>query len=382
MNWLQKAFHSIGIGKELGYVTIANLVSTALGALLWFILASFMAAENYGELNYHISIATILTATGILGFDYTLTTFLAKGFQKIAHEASTLIALSGIPLFLLVFFVFHSLSTGLVLLGMMFFTLSTAELLGRHSYKEFMIVMILQRAATLALVPALFGLMDIDGALYGYALSYLPLSYRFFASLRKMTLSFTVLNANKKFFLHSYGTGISRTLVHFSDKLIIAPLFGLAILGYYQFGLQILTVISIIPTILYNYLLPQEASGKNNDSHKVKLLGISVSVLITFALIILTPFIVSALFPQFENSILPTQIVLLAGPALTLVSIYSSTLLAKEKSLHVLISAGIFLGVQYGLLVILGNLFGLEGLSIATVIASISQMIYLMLIKK
>lgn len=382
MNWFQKVFNRIGVEKGLGYVTIGNIISTALGALLWFILASLMAAENYGELNYHISIATILTASGILGFDYTLTTFLAKGFQRVAQEASTLVGLSAIPLFLLIFLVFSSASTGLVLLGMMFFTLSTAELLGRHRYKEFMFVMILQRLATLAFVPILFLSMNIDGALYGYALSYLPLSYRFFVLLKGITISFTVLKSNKTFFLHSYGTGISRTLVHFSDKLVIAPLFGLAILGYYQFGLQVLAVISIIPTILYNYLLPQEASGKNSNSYKVKVLGISTSIIMTFALILLVPIIIQELFPQFERSILPTQIVLFSGPALTMVSIYSSTFLAKEKSFHVLVSAGIFLGVQYSLLAILGNTFGLEGLSMATLIASFSQMLFLMLIKK
>jgi O-antigen/teichoic acid export membrane protein len=382
LNWLQKLLHNIGSQRDLGYVTIGNLVSTALGALLWFILASLMVAANYGDLNYHISIATILTAIGILGFDFTLTTFLAKGFHRFAYEANTLVALSGVLLFFLVLLGFNSLSTGLILLGMMFFTLSTAELLGKNRYREFMMVMVLQRVITLISVPTLYNLMGVDGALYGYALSYLPLSYRFFFTLRRMTLSFNVLRSNKKFFLHSYGTGISRTLVHFSDKLIIVPIFGLAIVGYYQFGLQMLTLVSIVPTIMYNYLLPQEASGRANSPHIVKVLGVTVSIIISIVLIILTPFLVQTLFPQFRSSILATQIVLLAGPLLTLSSIQSTTLLARNQSRDVLISAGAFLGVQYSLLALLGSLFELPGLSVATVAAAAGQAVYLRIANK
>lgn len=378
MNWIQKVINSFGLDKGLAFVTIGNLVSAGLGALLWFILASQMTAESYGSLNYYISIATILTAVGILGFDSTLTTFVAKGLSKMISEAGSLVLLTGIALAVAISLALGSISVGLILIGMLFFTLSTAEILGRRLYKEFMIVMISQRVVTLIAVPFLFIFYGVDGALYGYAISYLPLSYRFFLSLRQLNFSLSTLRPNKKFFLNSYAFGISRTLVHFSDKLIILPFFGLALLGYYQFGLQMLTVVSIIPTIVYNYLLPQEASNSRNSS-KLQVLGVFVSVAIVAILIGSTPMIVTNLFPQFWNAITSTQVVLIAGIPLTIVSIYSSKLLAREKSLHVSISSGLFLGVQYGLLMSLGSLIGLVGLSLATVLAAVSQAAFLSL---
>jgi hypothetical protein len=54
----------------------------ALAALLWFILADGITAADYGSLNYYISLAFIFTSLGIMGFDTTLATFVAKSICK------------------------------------------------------------------------------------------------------------------------------------------------------------------------------------------------------------------------------------------------------------------------------------------------------------
>ena len=68
------------------YVTIGNLFFAAIGALLWFFLATQMTATAYGGLNYFISISAIFTSVGLLGFDTTLTTYLAKHVKNIEIE--------------------------------------------------------------------------------------------------------------------------------------------------------------------------------------------------------------------------------------------------------------------------------------------------------
>ena len=60
---------------------------------------------------------------------------------------------------------FNSFALTLSFLGMLFFSLSTAELLGRHRYKEFMYVMVIERTISLFAVPILFWLYGVDGAL-------------------------------------------------------------------------------------------------------------------------------------------------------------------------------------------------------------------------
>jgi O-antigen/teichoic acid export membrane protein len=377
-----KFFYSLEVERGLVFVTIGNLVSIGLGTILWFVLAIQMTANDYGSLNYYISIVTISTSIGIMGLDITLTTFVAKGLVKMVSESSSLVLISGIVLSIILSLIFMSLPLILTFLGQMFFVLSTSEMLGRHHYKEFMIVLIIERVITLASIPLLFGIYGVNGALYGYAISFLPLSYRFFISLRKFKLSLSTLRPIKRFFFHSYALGTFKHLVYFSDKLIIMPLFGFGVLGYYQFGIHMLTTLSIIPIILSNYLLPQEAGNKNTKGKKLEMLGIFSSLIITIFLVIISPIIITNLFPRFENAILSTQIILLAGIPFTVVAIFNSLLLAREKSFHVFVASGIFLVVQYALIASLGSLYGLIGLSLSMVIASITQAIYLYLMKR
>src|SRR5690348_54725 len=144
MNWFTRLFYSIGLEKGLIFVTIGNFVSIGLGAILWFILAARITAADYGSLNYYISFASIFTSLGIMGFDSTLTTFVAKGLTKMLKESSCLVFIAGIILSIILSLISMSFFMILVLLGMIFFTFSTSEILGRRFYKEFMIISILR----------------------------------------------------------------------------------------------------------------------------------------------------------------------------------------------------------------------------------------------
>jgi O-antigen/teichoic acid export membrane protein len=369
--------------KGLIYVSVGNLFFTFFGAILWFFLATQMPTDEYGSLNYFISVAAIFTAVGLMGFDSTLTTFLAKGLHKIQGEASALVCVAAAVLSIALWLIYGSSPLILAFVGVLFFSLSSAELLGRHFYREFMLIMIGERIISLVSVPILFWLYGVEGALLGYALSYLPFSYRFFGSLKKFNLDLSVLKSVKSFFYHSYGLGLSKTFVYSSDKLIIMPLFGLTILGEYQLGIQMLTALSIIPLILYNYLLPQHAAGKSDKKRlrTIEVYGIIITVLLTLSMVFLMPLIVVAFFSDFYNSILSNQIVLFAAIPLSMVAIYNSVLLSREKSSMVIIGAIIFLLSQYALLVTLGTFFELIGLASATLIASAVQASFLYFVR-
>jgi O-antigen/teichoic acid export membrane protein len=381
-NRITRLFSSLSLGRGLAYVSIGNIVSIGLGGLLWFFLATQMDATNYGSLNYYISVSTIALSVGIMGFESTLPTFLPKGITRMLGQASALILISGVGLSIVLYIIFGSLSLVLAFVGLLFSTYSLAELLGKYLYKEFMILLIVSRLITLVSVPLLFNLYGVDGALYGYAISLFPVSYRFFISLRKFDLSLSTLTPIKNFFFHSYVLGISKNLVFFSDKLLIMPIFGLGILGSYQFGLQVLTAVSVIPIILYDYLLPQWAGDKKIEGKKIQLTGLLTSLAITVTMIFLIPQIITNLFPSFLNSVLSTQIILLAGIPLTMIAIFNSSLMANEKSYYVIAATGIFLATQYILIVCLGSLYGLVGLSISTVVASTAQATYLVMMTR
>jgi O-antigen/teichoic acid export membrane protein len=377
-----KVVFALGIDKGVSYVSIGYIFYTVFGGVLWFILAAEMPANDFGILSYYFSIAVILGAISILGFDSTLTTFLAKGVKKMLSESVFLTSAAALIISIILAISFKSLPIILIFLSPLFFTLSLAEILGKRLYKEYMIMLIIQRVLSLIFVPALFASHGIDGAMYGYSISYLPLCYRFFISLRTISFSVSTLRPIKNFLFHSYALGILRSLVVFSDKLIIAPLFGIIILGYYQLGIQILMTVSVLPVILSHYLLPQQAANKNENVKKIERLGLVLSVLITVFLIYLTPFIISNLFPRFEVAQTSTQIVLIAGIPLSLTAVLSSYFMARQNSLDILIASGIFLGTEYALIAVLGQWYGLVGISLSPVLAASAQALFLFVMKR
>ena len=72
--------------------------------------------------------------------------------------------------------------------------------------------------------------------------------------------------------------------------------------GYYQLGFQFLMFFSMIPVSFYQYLIPEEASGKKKN--KLRLFGIGLSILLTALLFVLSPYMISILFFQTISVIL------------------------------------------------------------------------------
>jgi O-antigen/teichoic acid export membrane protein len=245
-----------------------------------------------------------------------------------------------------------------------------------------MLILSTQRILTLILVPVLFEFAGVNGAILGFAISHLVLCKNFFRIVREIDFSISTLKPIKKYFLHSYLLGISKTLPYFADKLIILPLFGLSTLGYYQFGVQMLTVTAVIPVILYNYLLPRVARSGTQDLSRTIWLGLITALSMSSIMYLFMPTIVSKFFPTFESAILSVQIILFAGIPLTAVAIITSVFMGQQKSIHVAVAALLFIGCQYLLIILLGKSFGLIGLSASMLAASSIQCTYLLLIKR
>jgi O-antigen/teichoic acid export membrane protein len=383
LNRILRFLSDLGLEKNLGYVSIGNIVNTFFGAVLWLIIASRMDASEFGILNYEISIATLLTSIGIMGFDTTLTAYLAKGVTKMTDESIFLVFVSASILSFILFFLYPSLSVILLLVSMLFFTITEAQNLGDHKFKRYMWLMIAQRLISLGTVPIFYFLFGVEATLYGFVLSYFLVSFTIFRRLKYIRISISTIVPIKSYFFHSYILGISKVLPYFFDKLLILPLFGLTIVGYYQFGVQVLSIISIFPVIFYGYLLPRESKKSSIDSLRIYTrFGLICSTILTVVLILSLPAIIVILFPNFTLAITSVQIILLSGVPLTISSIYNSVFMAKGFSWNVVKGTIIFIGIQSISIILLGNFFGLVGLSLATTIASVVQCVYLISIKK
>ena len=113
---------------------------------------------------------------------------------------------------------------------------------------------------------------------------------------KKTKIDFKILKPKFGFMMNNYALTIEKVLNGQVDKLIIAPMFGFAILGNYALSIQILSIMSILPSIVFQYTLSQDASGKS--SSWIKKFSILSSKLMEFLLVIvngpperITPFI-------------------------------------------------------------------------------------------
>ncbi len=340
-------------------------------------LASMLIAESYGLLNYYLASTFIFGTVALLGLNPTVTTYLAKGVEKVKYQSNLMALLSSIvfiaPLILLTGY----LQLSMLLIGVAIFQMSVAELLGRRMYKEYTLILVGQRAAQIVLGISLYFIYGIDGVIVGYTLAFLAFSYRYLVSIKNFTFDFAHIRSNFKFMMHSYAMEVARTVSMFSDKLLIAPLFGFTVLGLYQLGAQFLLFLSMVPTIFYHYLLSQEAGGIHRRG--ISMAGFITSSVLAAAFVILAPWIITTLFPNFTESILAAQLMTIGIIPMTVTSALSSRFLGMERSRPVFIGAVIYVGIQYATIVILGSSLGIVGLALSLTIALTAQALYLLI---
>ena len=189
-----------------------------------------------------------------------------------------------------------------------------------------------------------------------------------------------LLKTKKGFIQDNYGKDLLNVAASQIDKIIIAPFFGFALLGNYYLGLQFLSALAIVPVIVVQYTLSQDASGVS--TYRLKKMIIGLSVVMALSGLFIVPNILPTLFPKFEHAITIIQILSLAIIPRTISMMYASKLLGTEKSRIVLIGAIIVLTVQLPLIFILGTQIGVNGVAVAVLISDIALMVFYMIVRK
>ena len=91
--------------KGLSTISTATVITSGLGALFWFYMASAMGADAYGQISYFIAIAIIGSRISLLGLGNTMMVYTAKGV-KIQPPIYLIAILGSIITSLILFFVF------------------------------------------------------------------------------------------------------------------------------------------------------------------------------------------------------------------------------------------------------------------------------------
>lgn len=365
--------------NDLTSLGVANFVTNAISGLFWLYVASLMGSANYGEVSYLIAIASLASVIASLGMSQSMAIYTAK---KIETQAATYVTAitSSVITSLILFFLFNSLGVSLYVIGYVIFGLAIFEVLGHKLYKSYSKYIILQRTILVGLALSLYYVMGPHGVILGSALSFFPFIIPAYKIFKQSKINFSVLKPRMGLVINSYVLELSKTFSLTADKLVIFPMFGFALLGNYQLGVQILTALIMLPYVVYLYTLPRDATG--SYSRKLKILTILVSVILAMAVIVLTPFLLPIILPEYTEAIQVIQIMGLAAIPLSINYMYFSRLLAEEKNKILIIGSAIFVFVQLLAIYILGNLYGVNGAAIAMVLAATAETMYLVVISK
>ena len=276
--------------------------------IFWFYIAALMGSENYGQVSYLIALGSMGAAISMIGTSNTLIVYTAK---KVPIES----ALYSIALVLgtvaaIVLYIFSSnIIVSIFVFGYIFYNLGVAQLLGNKLYKKYAIILIIQKILFVSLALLFYSIIGFEGVVLGFALSMLVFSYIVLKEFRDTKIDFKILKPRFGFMINNYALTIEKVLNSQLDKLIIAPIFGFALLGNYALSIQFLSIMLIIPSIVFQYTLSQDATG--NLSKKIKKISIGSSIIVACLGIVLSPILIPIIFPDYVEAVQLIQIVCL-----------------------------------------------------------------------
>jgi len=371
--------NSLGKLKDLTSIGIANLSAMAISSIFWLYMAALIGEEGYGNISYLLATGHIVGNIALLGSSDALIVFRAKDV-KIQSTLFLCVIVAAVIASLVTYLFIESTAISIFILGMVVFSLILYETLGSRNYKKYSYFIVTQRILTVFLALILYFVIGIEGIVLGYALAYLPYAIFGYRTFKDVPIDFQIVRIRLRFIVTSYGKALMATFGSYLDKLIIFPLFGAALLGNYALGYQIFGLAAILPAIVFQYVLPQESSGKSHA--KLKRLTVISSAIITIITFFLVPIILPFLFPDFEETVDIIQIMSLALVPSAISIMIISNLLANEKIQKVVIGQAIGLIILIGGIFVLKENFGIIGAAIAFVMSNIIAAVYFYIISK
>ena len=346
--------------KGLLSIGFADIVGSAIAAFFWLYIATQLNPDVYGELIYFISIAGLAQMVSLLGSSNALTVYTAKNVK--IQSTLFLISILAAAISLAIITIFYNrIDAGLLAVGFVVFSLVNSVILGKKLFVKYSKLVLSQKILTLILGIGLYFVFDVYGIIYGLALSYIPHLVVFVKEFSRTRIDFALLKPRKGFIINNYVMNLVAGLGGTVDKLIIAPVLGLALLGNYSLALQMFTMMMMFSAVVYKYLLPFDASGKSNK--KIRQIALVVSIIIAILGVTILPSVVDWLFPKYVDATDAIQIMSLGVVPGTISILYSSKFLGMEKSKFVMTTKLVSLGVMFGGFLYFGPIYGAIGLA-------------------
>ena len=158
--------------KNFSSLIIASLFGNVISSIFWLFLASIMEAEQYGEINYFIAIASIGGAISFLGAGNTLVVFSAKEV-KIQSPILIVTTIASIVSSLILFALFSNIVISIFVIGFVIFNHLLYETLGKKMYPTYAKYFVIQKILLIGFSLGLYFVIGPIGIVLGYGLSFL-----------------------------------------------------------------------------------------------------------------------------------------------------------------------------------------------------------------
>ena len=362
--------------KDLMSIGFANLLGTGIGAIFWFYLATLVSPDEYGQIHYFLGIAAMGQLFSLIATPNAVTVYVAKNI-KIHSTLFFISILAGIISSIIIFLIFFRFDVSLLVLCYIIFEFANGFLLGKKIFSTYSKFFLAQKILTVIFGLGFFFLFGFEWIILGLSLSFIPYIWIIVKEFRITKINFALLKPRKGFIINNYGLNISSAVGAQIDKIIIVPILGFELLGNYSLAMQFLVILFLFPTIVFKYVLTQDAS--NLDTGNLKKFSILGAVVLTAIGIIVLPTLISILFPKFIDATIAIQIMSLGIIPATIGVFYESKLLSLEKGKFPVISKSIGVVVLIFGFLILGPIYGIIGLSVIVVISSLSETVFIII---
>ncbi len=365
--------------KDIGAIGIADILAAGIGSIFWLYLATLLTTENYGEIQFYVSLAGMAFAFSMLGARNSIVVYEAKKIE-LRNTLFSISILGVIGASVVLVILYQRFDIVSLTVGMVLGELAIGYFLGKKLFNKYAVFMILQKILMVSLAVGLYFIIGIEGIIYGIGFSYMPLALIVYRSFKDTKFNLKLLKKHSGFIINNYGLIIIGNAKGNLDKLLIAPLIGFSVLGNYSIAFQVYLVLMVFTNIVFKYSLSHDATA--SISNKFKIFTIIISVIFSIIGIFIVPKIIPIYFPNFIDSIEAIPILSLAVIPNTISLLYSSKLLGDEKSKFIvlgIIGSTIFYLI---LILILSAEYQLFGISISYLVSSTSYALFLVLIHK
>jgi len=363
--------------KSISQIGAATAGGNAIAAIFWIYMADLMGQEDYGELGYMLSIAGIASTISILGGQWTMSVYTAKGV-RIESSLYFISIITSTVSAIILYFLFENVGMSVYVISIVIFNLFTAEILGKKRYKTYSKIFFLQKIILVTLAILLYYILGAEGVLLAYGISFLVFTSRIISTLRNHEFNFGLLRQRFKFWMFNYIIQLSNSARAQIDILLIGPLFGFALVGNYFLGLQVVGLFLILPLIIFKYTLPQDSSG--SSTKQIKIIAVVASIGFALLGIFVAPEVIPLVLPEYTDTIELIPLLSLAIIPRTVTTMLMSGFLGKENNIHLLVGNLIAFSIIVSGILYLPEYFDIVGLAIAYVLSVTIQTIYLLIV--